>query len=208
MPRNYRLGQRATSMAATRERILQAAVELYTERGISATTMQQVARRADVAPGTVLNHFPSRDELDDAMVERAMAEMPAPELAIFDGLDTLGRRIQRLSRETGVFLERAAPWYRMWLREPMLSGSWVAAGAEAGARWEALFRAALGPLAEDADSMAILRAMMEPTFFDAVRAGHRSTEETADLIAAAITPWLEATAGRSGLAPSAATGQA
>jgi hypothetical protein len=121
--------------------------------------------------------------------------MPAPDVEIFAGLDSLGARIRRLAHEAGVFLERAAPWYRMWLREPMLTGPWAEAGAEAGSRWETLFRTALGPLADDADAMAVVRASMEPAFFEAVRAGNRSTEATADLIAAAITPWLERQAG-------------
>ena len=54
MPRAYRLGKRATQKDSTRGRIVQAAIDLYTERGISQTSMQQVARRADVAPATVL----------------------------------------------------------------------------------------------------------------------------------------------------------
>jgi len=191
MPRAYRLGKRATQKDSTRGRIVQAAIDLYTERGISQTSMQQVARRADVAPATVLNHFPARDELDRAMVDRALAELSAPDVSIYDGLDTIRERLERLSRESGAFLDRAAGWYRMWLREPMLTGVWAEAGAPYGARWDALFRAALGPFADDPDAMAILRATMHPTFFEAVRSRSRSTDETADLVAAAITPWLE-----------------
>lgn len=199
MPRTYRLGRRAAQKESTRSQIVQAAVELYTQGGISATSMPQVAGRADVARGTVLNHFPSRDDLDRAIVDRALAEMSAPDLSIFEGLSTIGARLARLSHETGVFLDRAAPWYRMWLREPMVTGVWAEAGAAYGASWDALFGAALGSLADDADAMAILRATMHPTFFEAVRSGSRSTPETADLIAAAITPWFEARAAvRSG----------
>jgi len=200
MPRRYRLGRRAEQMASTRARIIQAAIDLYTDRGISATSMQEVARRADVAPGTIANHFPTRDDLDEAIVERALAEMPAPDLSIYDGRETIAARIGRLSRETGIFLDRAAPWYRMWLREPMVTGPWAEAGAAAGARWDALFRAALGPLADDMDAMAVLRAVMQPTFFDALRSDSRSTDQVADLVAATITPWLESTAAVRGRA--------
>lgn len=170
---------------------MEAAIDLYTERGISRTSVQQVARRADVAPGTVLNHFPSRDDLDRAIVDRALAEMSAPDLSICEGLDTIGERLARLSRETGAFLDRATTWHRMWLREPMVTGVWAEAGAAYGAKWDALFRAALGSLADDPDAMAMLRATMHPTFYEAVRSGSRSTIETADLIAAALTPRFE-----------------
>jgi AcrR family transcriptional regulator len=195
MPRHYNLGKRALEKDATKGRIIQAAVDLYGERGMSRTSMQQIATRADVAPATVFNHFASREELDAAIVERALAEMAAPDAEIYDGLTTLRERIARLSRETGAFIDRAGTWYRMWLREPMTSGDWAAAGADYGARWDRLFRAALGPLADDARAMAVLRAVMNPPFIDSVRAGTRSTEEAADLIAAAITPWLEQLAG-------------
>ena len=196
MPRTYRLGRRADQLAATRERIVQATIELYTEQGISATSMPQVARRADVSLGTVINHFPTRDALEAALLERARAEMPPPSPEIFEGLATIEDRILRLSRETGVFLDRAAPWYRMWRREPMTVGPWMEAGEAAGARWESLFRAALGSLADDLEAMAVLRAVMEPAFFESVRSGSRSTEETADVVAAVITPWLQGLARR------------
>lgn len=195
MPRTYRLGRRTAQKDLTRARIVDAAIDLYIELGVSRTTMQQVARSADVAPGTLRNHFPSRDDLDRAIVDRALAEMQSPGLSIYDGLATIGERLARLSRETGAFLDRAERWYRMWLREPMVTGVWAEAGLAYGARWEQLFREALGPLADDADAWAILRATMHPTFFEAVRSGKRSTDETADLIAAALTPWLEASGG-------------
>jgi len=192
MPRTYRLGRRSAQKDLTRTRIVEAAIERYIEFGISGTSMQQVARSADVAPGTLRNHFRSRDELDRAIVDQALAEMQAPDLSIYNGLSTIGERLARLSRETGAFLDRAGRWYKMWLREPMVTGVWVEAGAAYGATWDRLFRAALGSLADDADAMAILRATMHPTFFDAVRSGTRSTDESADLISAALTPWLEA----------------
>ena len=42
MPRRYRLGERAIQMQATRDRIVEAAIELYVEVGISKATMRQV----------------------------------------------------------------------------------------------------------------------------------------------------------------------
>lgn len=190
MPRVYRLGERAVHMQATRERIVEAAIELYTDLGISATTMRQVGLRADVAPGTLRNHFRSREELDAALVERLTAEAPLPELSILDGAHAIEERLGRLIRVTGTFLDQSARLYRMWLRERMVTGVWAATGAAYGARWDELMRLALGPLADDPDSTALLRAVLEPTFFENVRAGTRSTEEVCALISAAIAPWF------------------
>jgi AcrR family transcriptional regulator len=116
MPRTYRLGERAVQMQATRDRIVEAAIELSIEVGISKATMRQVGLRADVAPGTLRNHFPSRQSLEEAMVERLTAESPLPDASIFDGADTLEERVGRLLGVTGTFFDQAGRLYRMWLR--------------------------------------------------------------------------------------------
>lgn len=189
MPRRYRLGERATQMRETRVRIVEAATELYIELGISATTMREIGRRADVAPGTLRSHFPSREALERAMVEQLTAEVSLPERSLFDGTRTIADRLERLIRAGGTFIDQAGRIYRMWLREPMLTGPWAEKGAEFGARWNELMHAALGPLANDDDAMAVLRGVLEPAFFGAVRGGTRTTDEAAALICAAILPW-------------------
>jgi AcrR family transcriptional regulator len=198
VPRLYRLGVRAAHIQATRARIVEAAIELYTEVGITAATLREIGQRADVAPGTLRNHFPTREALERAMVERLTAAAPLPDLSIFDGARSIEERLERQIRVAGTFLDQAQPIYRMWLREPMVSGPWAETGAAYGARWDELIRAALGPLADDVDATAILRAVMEPTFFERLRAGTRTTEEVSALITAVIVPWF---AARSATAP-------
>lgn len=192
MPRAYRLGERAAQVEATRERIIDAAIELYTEVGISAATMREVGIRADVAPGTLRNHFASRDELDRAMVKRMASQVTLPDVSIFEGTRLIEERLARVIRAGGSFIEQARPLYRMWLREPMLTGPWAEKGAEYGARWEELMRVALGPLADDEEAIAILRAAIHPEFFDSIRAGKRSSEEAAALVTAVLIPWFAA----------------
>jgi len=194
MPRRYRLGEREAQMRATRERIIEAAIELSIEVGISKATMRQVGLRADVAPGTLRNHFPSRTALEEAMIERLTSEAPLPDASIFDGADTLGERVGRLLHVTATFFDQAGRLYRMWLREPMRSSPWTDAGARYGARWAELQRLALGSLADNEDVQAVFRAIMAPPFFDGLRGGTRSTEEASALISAAILPWLRARA--------------
>ncbi|MHC6528215.1 TetR/AcrR family transcriptional regulator [Vibrio proteolyticus] len=46
--------------AQTRERILQAAWQLFAESGYEETTTRQIARQAGVADGTVFSHFPNK----------------------------------------------------------------------------------------------------------------------------------------------------
>lgn len=190
MPRPYRLGERATQMEATRARIVDAAIELYTEVGISASTMAELAARADVAPNTLRNHFPTRDLLDRAMIERLTADVPLPDRSIFEGARSIEERLARVIRAGGVFLEQAHGLYRMWLREKMLTQPWLEKGAEYGARWDELMRVALGPLADDDEAMVVLRAVIQPGFFDSLRADGRSMDAAAALATAVVGPWF------------------
>jgi len=48
---------------ATRERLLQAALELYTTTGYSRTTTPMLAEQAGVAEGTIYRHFSSKEHL-------------------------------------------------------------------------------------------------------------------------------------------------
>lgn len=183
-------------MQATRDRIVEAAIELYTEVGISSTTMRQVALRADVAPGTLRNHFPTRFALDEAMVQRLTADAPLPDASIFDGAGSTAERVERFLRAAGVFFDQAGRLYRMWLREPMLSSPWTDTGATYGARWAELQRLALGSIAGDEDVQVVLRAVMSPPFFDAIRGASRTSEDAGALIAQVITPWIASRSAR------------
>jgi len=57
------LGRRAQHKAATRERIVKAALELFQSRGFAATTTKAIARKARIAEGTVFNYFPTKEDI-------------------------------------------------------------------------------------------------------------------------------------------------
>jgi AcrR family transcriptional regulator len=56
--------------AKARERILDAAYELFSNRGIRAVGTEEVLARAEVAKSTLYRHFPSKDELVLAFLQR------------------------------------------------------------------------------------------------------------------------------------------
>ncbi|WP_454042737.1 TetR/AcrR family transcriptional regulator [Cellulosimicrobium sp. Marseille-Q8652] len=86
-----------------RERLLDAAEELFVERGIAATGVDAVLRRAEVAPATLYAHFAGKDHLvaaylqrrherwratwDDAL-DRCGDDPDARALSVFDALET------------------------------------------------------------------------------------------------------------------------
>jgi AcrR family transcriptional regulator len=59
-----------------RARLLAAARELLAEQGVDVS-LREVARRAGVGVGTLYRHFPTREELVDAVLEDAFAEFLA-----------------------------------------------------------------------------------------------------------------------------------
>ncbi|RFA28990.1 hypothetical protein CAI21_11090 [Alkalilimnicola ehrlichii] len=60
---------------ATRESILDAAIEVFLEKGVSRTTLEMIARRAGVTRGAVYWHFKDKNDLFTALAERARAPM-------------------------------------------------------------------------------------------------------------------------------------
>src|SRR4029077_20053357 len=95
--------QPAETGLSARERILDAAYELFSRRGIQAVGVNEVIERAGVATATLYRHFPSKDELVLAFLQLreqrwtrdfveagAMGRSADPEerlLAIFDVFD-------------------------------------------------------------------------------------------------------------------------
>lgn len=72
---NPRLGLRERKKIKTREAIRSATYALVEEQGYDATTIEQIAERAEVSPSTVFRYFPTKedivltDEYDPLMVE-------------------------------------------------------------------------------------------------------------------------------------------
>lgn len=60
----------ATSSSTARERILEAAYDLFSRRGIRGVGIDEVIQHADVAKATLYRHFPSKDDLVLAFLEQ------------------------------------------------------------------------------------------------------------------------------------------
>jgi AcrR family transcriptional regulator len=57
------LGRRQRKRQAVHRNVLDAAQRLFAERGVSRTTVDEIAEAADVARQTVFNHFPYKEAL-------------------------------------------------------------------------------------------------------------------------------------------------
>lgn len=68
-----------------RERILEAALSLFETLGYEATTVTEIARRADIAYGTFFNHFPSKLHLLREISDLALQDL-------FENVEELRKR--------------------------------------------------------------------------------------------------------------------
>jgi TetR/AcrR family acrAB operon transcriptional repressor len=63
--------------AATRDRILDTAEQLFAEHGVSRTTLQHIATAAGVTRGAIYWHFDDKVALFNAMIERVVMPLEA-----------------------------------------------------------------------------------------------------------------------------------
>lgn len=81
MTRTYTLKKRAEQQAETRQRIVEAAVDLHGSIGPAATTFSMVAERAGVQRHTLYAHFPDERSLLMACSGLVMERDPPPDAA-------------------------------------------------------------------------------------------------------------------------------
>jgi AcrR family transcriptional regulator len=93
MARKYELKQRAEGQAETRQRIVDATVELHTAVGPARTTISAIAERAGVQRLTVYRHFPDDRALFEACGSQWMAENPLPDPSTWAALEDPAERL-------------------------------------------------------------------------------------------------------------------
>jgi len=160
-PRTYSLGKRAGTAAATRERIVDAAAELYQEQGVNSTTLKAIAARADVSRGSILHHFGGSGGLIDAVAQRVLETIELPDEHIFDNVtgdeDTLRAYVLAMIE----FFQRSTGWWAVFVTEldrPELKAREHAYN-EQMARLQAI---ALGPLAGDRELNIVVGSLIHP----------------------------------------------
>ncbi|MEU2740465.1 TetR family transcriptional regulator [Streptomyces sp. NPDC007095] len=81
---------------ATRDRILDAAREEFSERGYEKTSVRGIAKAAGVDSALVHHYFGTKEQVFEAAIEVAFAPALAAPTAVEDGpLDTVGERLTR-----------------------------------------------------------------------------------------------------------------
>src|SRR5207247_1865511 len=112
--RAYQLKRRAERQDQTRQRIIEATIELHQTIGPKATTVSEVAERAQVGRVTVYRHFPDEPTLSRACSGQYIEQHPFPDpdrwLAIADPIERLRtglRETYAYNRATEAMFTRA-----------------------------------------------------------------------------------------------------
>ncbi|NKY44329.1 TetR/AcrR family transcriptional regulator [Nocardia cerradoensis] len=95
-----------------RERLVVAAVDLFTEQGYDATTVAQIAERAGVTKSTFFRHFPDKRELlvaGQETLSRLLAEGIAEAPADAGPLEAVAAGLERASAAMGPMNRELAP---------------------------------------------------------------------------------------------------
>lgn len=143
--RTYTMQRRAALEAETREQIVRATVALHAEHGGLGTSYAMIAERAQVAPQTVYNHFPSQGELFGACTGHVLDRAPPLGAETFRSGRSPEARLGLLA--TAVFARHAflAPWMRIGWYEAALIPALGAIQAQGHAALRQLIAAAVAP---------------------------------------------------------------
>jgi AcrR family transcriptional regulator len=168
VPRRYRMQERASAVAATRDRIVAAATRLHAEHGIAATSWGDIAGAAGVSQATVYRHFGSLAELVPACARYVfvdIARIPSPEEldSLYAGLDGPLARLDRLVDNSVECYARAEQWLHAMFCEAPREPAMADAVASERAVLEALVAGALGHLDP------LVRVLVDFPFFKQLR---------------------------------------
>ena len=177
--RTYKSPLRADQARQTRERIVDALIEQLGDTGRTDFAMQEVAERAQVSVRTIYRHFPTREDLFDAVADvidqraygergglpdlQAIEEVPAHLDRLFDWweghpqfieashLSALGRegRARARQRRGAALLEQLGEWAPE-LSEAQLRRAWAVLRATLSSQTWRTMRGELGLDAEEA----------------------------------------------------------
>ena len=78
------MGKQRSKNEAKRQQILDAAINLFTEQGFATTSMDLIAKNANVSKQTVYSHFGNKDDLFSASIEQKCESLHILDLSLHD----------------------------------------------------------------------------------------------------------------------------
>jgi AcrR family transcriptional regulator len=117
---NRTQGAGAPGPTPTPERILDAAEALFADRGFAGAAMRDIAAAVELTPASLYNHFPSKQALYEAVLERGLRPM----FGVLDSLAPSDWAPERLDAATDTLMAHMArqPQLPRLLAQEALSG--------------------------------------------------------------------------------------
>lgn len=88
----------AADARPTRERILDAAEQVFAEKGLGAAPVRDIAGRVGLNPASLYNHFAGKDELYEAVLERGLTPVLEMLSDLMGGVRTRDREEKAIDR--------------------------------------------------------------------------------------------------------------
>jgi len=99
------LSRRERKKEETRERIFKAACKLFRQKGFDATTIDEIAEKADVAKGTFFNYFPRKEAVLGYLSEMWIEEAEEKTASIVDEKGPAASKIRDMFVDFASFYE-------------------------------------------------------------------------------------------------------
>ena len=110
---------------SAREKILNAALDLFSERGFHPTTVDEIAERAGVGKGTFYRHFTNKESLFNELVRLRLEDLERRAQAILDGQDDVLTMITKYVHIYFEFFDHNQHLYRLIVQEHLDVGKQV-----------------------------------------------------------------------------------
>jgi AcrR family transcriptional regulator len=91
------LNRRERRRAETHERIIRSALRLFSERGVTATTVEDITNAADVGKGTFFNYFPSKEHILAHLCQLQMGKIREFVAQAMHSRETMDRVLYKLA---------------------------------------------------------------------------------------------------------------
>ena len=112
-------GERPSKRERTRRQLLHATVEVIASRGVAGTTIQEIARVAGMAPGTVYNHFSTREEIFEALALALFTTLNERVVQSYQHIEDGAQRMSIGMRRFLWLAEVSAPWALLMIQLAM-----------------------------------------------------------------------------------------
>ncbi len=105
--------------------LTEAGEQLFFEKGYHNTTMEDIARRADYAVGTLYRYFPSKESLFEELLYGKMLDYSQQWETVFEDVSDPPAVIRRAVRMKLEFFEKERRFFRLFVEEinPMEAGA-------------------------------------------------------------------------------------